>query len=41
MLNIEVPGLPAGILVGMTCDVAIQVSGESTMCFSVPMVAGG
>lgn len=37
-VNIEVPGLPGGILVGMTCDVAIQVAAKDNV-LQVPMVA--
>jgi multidrug efflux pump subunit AcrA (membrane-fusion protein) len=37
-VNIEVPGLPEGILVGMTCDVAIQVSAKDNV-LQIPIVA--
>lgn len=37
-VNIEVPGLPDGILVGMTCDVAIQVASKESV-LQVPIVA--
>ena len=37
-VNIEVPGLPEGILVGMTCDVAIQVAAKDNI-LQIPMVA--
>lgn len=37
-VNIEAPGLPSGILVGMTCDVAIQVASKTNV-LQVPLVA--
>jgi multidrug efflux pump subunit AcrA (membrane-fusion protein) len=37
-VNIEVPGLPEGILVGMTCDVAIQVAAKDNV-LQVPVVS--
>lgn len=37
-VNIEVPNLPEGILVGMTCDVAIQVASKDKV-LQVPFVA--
>jgi len=37
-VNIEAPTLPAGILVGMTCDVAIQVAAKENV-LQVPMVS--
>ena len=37
-VNIEVPGLPSGILVGMTCDVAIQVAAKDNV-LQIPLVA--
>lgn len=37
-VNIEVPDLPEGILVGMTCDVAIQVAAKDNV-LQIPMVA--
>jgi multidrug efflux pump subunit AcrA (membrane-fusion protein) len=37
-VNIEVPQIPEGILVGMTCDVAIQVAAKENV-LQVPMVA--
>ena len=37
-VNIEVPNLPVGILVGMTCDVAIQVASKDNV-LQVPLVA--
>jgi multidrug efflux pump subunit AcrA (membrane-fusion protein) len=37
-VNIEVPGLPDGILVGMTCDVAIEVASKDKV-LQIPMVA--
>ena len=37
-VNIEVPGLPTGILVGMTCDMAIQVSAKDQV-LQIPLVA--
>ena len=37
-VNIEVPGLPGGILVGMTCDVAIQVAAKDNV-LQIPLVA--
>lgn len=37
-VNIEAPGLPNGILVGMTCDVAIQVAAKENV-LQVPLVA--
>jgi multidrug efflux pump subunit AcrA (membrane-fusion protein) len=37
-VNIEVPGLPVGILVGMTCDVAIEVARKEKV-LQIPMVA--
>jgi macrolide-specific efflux system membrane fusion protein len=37
-VNIEVPNLPEGILVGMTCDVAIQVAAKDNV-LQIPMVA--
>ncbi len=38
LVNIEVPGLPPGILVGMTCDVAIQIAAKNNV-LQIPMVA--
>ena len=38
LVNIEVPGLPVGIMVGMTCDVAIQVSAKDNV-LQIPLVA--
>src|SRR5579872_616139 len=37
-VNIEVPNIPDGILVGMTCDVAIQVAAKDN-ALQIPMVA--
>ena len=37
-VNIEAPGLPDGVLVGMTCDVAIQVAAKENV-LQVPLVA--
>ncbi|HVZ81348.1 MAG TPA: efflux RND transporter periplasmic adaptor subunit [bacterium] len=37
-VNIEAPGLPDGVLVGMTCDVAIQVASKENV-LQVPLVA--
>ena len=37
-VNLEAPGLPAGILVGMTCDVAIQVAAKDNV-LQVPLVS--
>lgn len=37
-VNIEVPNFPEGILVGMTCDVAIQVAAKDNV-LQIPVVA--